>query len=111
MSSEPRASGTLPAPLYLLCVALVTGLVIATAMALRPAFGHKVLEMTGLEAMPQAAPGSFYTARIAPLFAQHCTSCHGETRQKAELRLDSYAFALRGGRHVAVIHPSDPKAS
>jgi hypothetical protein len=111
MSSEPRASGTLSAPLYLLCVALVTGLAIATAMALRPAFAHKVLEMTGLETMPRGAPNSFYAARVAPLFAQHCISCHGETRQKAELRLDSYAFAMRGGHHGAVIRPGDPKAS
>jgi hypothetical protein len=61
--------------------------------------------------MPQATPGSFYAARVAPLFAQRCNSCHGEGRQKAELRLDSYAFVLRGGRHGAVIRPGDPKAS
>ena len=111
MPSEPHAPGSLSAPLYLLCVALVTGLAIAAAMTLRPAFAHKVLEMAGLEAKPQAAPGSFYAVRVAPLFAQHCISCHGENRAKAELRLDSYAFALRGGRHGAVIRPGDPKAS
>ncbi len=111
MSSEPHASGHLSAPFYFLCVTLVTGLAIATAMALRPAFAHKVLEMTGLEAMPQAVPNSFYAARVAPLFAQHCISCHGETRQKAELRLDSYAFVRRGGRHGVVIRPGDPKSS
>ena len=106
MSSEPRPSGYLSAPLYLACVVLVTGAGLATAMALRPVFAHKVLDMVGLEAMPQAAPNSFYAARVAPLFAQHCISCHGETRQKAELRLDSFAFALRGGRHGAVIVPA-----
>ena len=61
--------------------------------------------------MPQATPNSFYAARVAPLFAQHCISCHGETRQKAELRLDSYAFVRRGGRHGVVIRPGDPKSS
>jgi hypothetical protein len=111
MSSEPRASEYLSAPLYLACVVLVTGLGIGAAMALRPAFAHKVLETVGLEVMPQATSDSFYTARVAPLFAQHCTSCHGEARQKAELRLDSYAFALRGGRHGAVIVPGNLKAS
>ena len=45
----------------------------------------------GLETVPQAAPGSFYTVRVAPLFADHCIGCHGENRQKAELRLDSFA--------------------
>ena len=80
-------------------------------MALRPAFAHRLLEFTRLEAMPQAAPGSFYALRVAPLLAQHCAACHGENRQKAELRLDSYAFAMRGGRHGAVILSGDPKAS
>src|ERR1700678_796932 len=111
MSSKPRSSGYLSAPLYLACVALVTGLGLVTAMALRPVFAHKVLEMAGLEAMPQATPGSFYTVRVAPLFTQHCISCHGEGRQKAELRLDSFAFSMRGGRNGAVIRPGDAKAS
>jgi mono/diheme cytochrome c family protein len=111
MSSEPRASKTLSAPLYLLCVALVSAVGIGAAMMLRPAFGHRMLEFAGLETRPQAAPGSFYTARVAPLFDQHCVSCHGENRQKADLRLDSYAFALRGGRHGAVIVPGNLKAS
>lgn len=111
MSSEPRASGYLSAPLYLACVVLVTGAGLATAMASRPSFAHRVMELAGLEAMPQAVPNSFYAARVAPLFAQHCISCHGEARQKAELRLDSFAFALRGGRHGAVIVPGNPKAS
>ncbi len=61
--------------------------------------------------MPQARPGSFYALRVAPPFAEHCISCHGENRQKAELRLDSYAFVMRGSRHGAVIVPGNPKAS
>jgi hypothetical protein len=111
MSSESRASGYLSAPHYFALVALVTGLGLVTAMALRPAFAHKVLETAGLEAMPQATPGSFYTVRVAPLFTQHCISCHGEGRQKAELRLDSFAFSMRGGRHGTVIRPGEVKAS
>ena len=111
MSSEPRPSGYLSAPLYFACVALITSLGFATAMALRPAFAHRVLVLAGLEAMPQAAPRSFYALRVAPLFAQYCISCHGEDRQKDELRLDSYAFVMRGGRHGAVILPGNPVSS
>ena len=99
------------APAYFACVALVTGLGVAGAMAIRPAFAHRVLELAGLEAMPQATPGSFYALRVAPPLAEHCISCHGENRQKAELRLDSYAFAMRGSRRGAVIVPGNPKAS
>jgi len=109
MSSEPLRS--LSARIYIAYVALATGLGIAAVMVLRPAFGHRVLEFAGLEAMPKAMAKSFYTQRVASLFAQHCTGCHGQDRQKAELRLDSYAFAMRGGRHGAVILPGNPKAS
>ena len=111
MSSGPSASGYLSVPAYFGCVALVTVLGVALAMVLRPAFGHRVLEFAGVEAMPQASFESFYTRRVAPLFAESCMACHGEDRQKGELRLDSYAFAMRGGRHGAVILPGDPKAS
>jgi hypothetical protein len=111
MSSRPRAFQHLSAPVYFACVALVTGLGVAGTMAIRPAFAHRVLELAGLEAMPRATPGSFYALRVAPLFAERCISCHGENRQKAELRLDSYAFAMRGSRRGAVIIPGNPKAS
>jgi hypothetical protein len=92
-------------------VALVTVMGFAGAMALRPAFSHFVLQAAGLETMPQASPGSFYTVRIAPLFEAHCTGCHGAKIQKAQLRLDSFAFALQGGRHGAVIRPDNAKDS
>jgi hypothetical protein len=111
MSSSPRATGYLPAWLYLGCVVVVTGLGIAAAMALRPAFANSMLEFLALQATPLAAPNSFYVVRVAPLFESHCVSCHGERRQKAALRLDSYAFALRGGRHGAVIRPAGVKDS
>lgn len=111
MSSKPRPTGYLSAPLYFACVALVTCAGLAAAMALRPAFGHRVLELAGVETMPVATQGSFYAQRVAPLFVQHCISCHGESRQKDELRLDSYAFAMRGGRHGGVVLPFNPKNS
>ncbi len=111
MSSYPRAIGFMPAWLYLACVIAVTGLGIGAAMALRPAFANSVLEFLDLQATPLAPPNSFYTVRVAPLFETHCVSCHGERRQKAALRLDSYAYALRGGRHGIVIRPGDIKNS
>ena len=111
MSDNTRATGYLPAWLYLALVALVTTLGIAIAMALRPAFANSVLEFLHLQATPQAARDSFYAVRVAPLFENHCISCHGERRQKAALRLDSYAFALRGGRHGTVIRAGDIKHS
>lgn len=111
MPDSSRAIGFMPAWLYFAAVVLVTGLGIAVAMALRPAFANSVMEFLHLQPEPQAARDSFYAMRVAPLFEAHCTSCHGERRQKAALRLDSYAFAIRGGRHGPVIQPGNVKNS
>ena len=90
-------------PVYLAGVAVVTALLLGSAMALRPSFAYTVRDLSGLETPAQAARDSFYTLRVAPLFEAHCTGCHGERRQKSELRLDSFAAAMRGGKHGAVI--------
>jgi hypothetical protein len=34
---------------------------------------------------------------VAPIFAEHCTKCHGEEKQKGALRLDSPEGVARGG--------------
>jgi uncharacterized membrane protein/mono/diheme cytochrome c family protein len=46
---------------------------------------------------------TFYGARIHPIFAEHCFTCHGPNKHKSNLRLDSYASLMRGGKHGAVI--------
>ena len=57
-------------------------------------------------------PGAdFFEAHIRPLFAEHCTSCHGEEKQKAELRLDRYGSIMEGGEGGAVVTPGDVDAS
>ena len=42
---------------------------------------------------------------IQPILAKNCYSCHGPTRQKAELRWDVKAIALKGGEHGPDIVP------
>jgi hypothetical protein len=111
MAACASRQGRVSAPVYFSCIALVTLLGIGVAMQLRPGFGHAVRELVGLEREPQAGPRSFYTVRVAPLLADHCVGCHGERRQKAQLRLDSFAAVLRGGRHGAVVQPGDVKDS
>jgi hypothetical protein len=106
-SSRPRLS----APVYFACVALVTALGVGVAMLLRPALAHSIRSVVGLAKSPLAGPDSFYTARVAPLFEGHCTGCHGASRQKAGLRLDSLAGTIRGGKHGAVILAGNLKGS
>src|ERR1041384_1617774 len=42
---------------------------------------------------------------IQPLLAKHCYECHGEKKQKAELRWDMKSVALKGGEHGPAIVP------
>jgi hypothetical protein len=96
---------------YLLCVAVVTAAGTGVMMLFRPAFAYSVRELLGLEAHPQAKPDSFYRVRVAPILEEHCVGCHGENRQKAKLRLDSYAAILRGGKSGPVVEPGSLRDS
>lgn len=101
----------LSAPVYFGCVALLTAMGFVVAMEFRPSLAHSIRSALRLERQPASLPGSFYTARVAPLFEEHCISCHGAHRQKAALRLDSFAAAMRGGKHGPVILARDWKGS
>ncbi len=110
-SSSGRHSGRLSASAYFGCVALLTLAGFGLTVLAQPALGHDLLQWVGLESVPQAQASSFYAARVSPLFETRCAACHGDKRQKGDLRLDSFAAALRGGKHGAVIHPGDIKNS
>ena len=45
-----------------------------------------------------AEPPVDYVKQIKPLLAKHCVACHGETRTRGGLRLDTAAHALKGGK-------------
>ena len=92
-------------------MALLTLAGFGAAMLARPAFGHAVLQWAGLEPVPRALPASFYAVRVEPLLKDRCIGCHGESRQKAGLRLDSFAEVMLGSRHGAVVRPGDARHS
>ena len=106
-----RQSGRLSAAAYFGCVALLTFAGMGLAVLAQPALGHDMLQLMGLESVPQADAASFYTKRVAPLLETRCAACHGEKRQKSDLRLDSFAGLLRGGKRGAVIRAGDTKNS
>lgn len=60
---------------------------------------------------PNPTAARFFHEKIQPVLAQHCLGCHGDTKQKADLRLDSLAAMLRGGETGAALVPGDPAAS
>ena len=53
----------------------------------------------------------FFEARIRPLLATKCWTCHSSRAQQGGLRLDSLAGALRGGGRGPAITPGNPERS
>jgi hypothetical protein len=54
---------------------------------------------------PAKQTGVTYTKDIRPIFEATCFRCHGDERQKAELRLDSREAVLKGSENGKVIVP------
>ncbi len=54
---------------------------------------------------------TFYGARIQPIFEARCVTCHGPTKHKANLRLDSYTALMRGGKDGPVVRPGNFQGS
>jgi uncharacterized membrane protein len=50
-------------------------------------------------------------AEVAAILAERCTSCHGPTKHKGGLRLDSLAAALAGGDSGPALVRGDPAGS
>ncbi|MCA9261140.1 MAG: DUF1549 domain-containing protein, partial [Planctomycetales bacterium] len=53
----------------------------------------------------------YFETTIRPLLTTHCGECHGEETQESDLRLDSLAGMLRGGKAGPAIVPGEPKSS
>jgi len=70
---------------------------------------HLFLLLAGVNAC-WAEPGNFID-RVAPVFEHNCAKCHGATKQKAGLRLDSHSAVLLGSDDGAVVKPGDALGS
>src|SRR5262245_30512535 len=77
------------------------------------AIGSTALAAPDLSKLPPAAKqtGVTYAKDIKPIFAASCFNCHGERRQRGDLRLDSLEAALKGGEDGKVIIPGDSAKS
>ncbi len=53
----------------------------------------------------------FFETNIRPLLAEQCYKCHGPSKQRADLRLDSRATILRGGDSGPAAVPGQPEQS
>ena len=66
------------------------------------------------ESSPSKADPSlveFFEGKVRPVLEAHCINCHGPSKQKAGLRLDSRAALMKGGDSGQAIEPGRPEAS
>src|SRR6267143_1953954 len=70
-------------------------------------------EKVDFSKLPPAADkkGVTYAKDIRPILEESCFRCHGEERQKGELRLDNLQAVLKGGEDGKVIVPGASKKS
>ena len=68
--------------------------------------------ITGTVLALRATAATDFAAEIEPLLIKRCSECHGPDKQKADLRLDSRAAALRPAESgKAALAPGKPEAS
>ncbi len=67
----------------------------------------------GLADLPAQDPAGveFFEKKIRPILVERCQSCHGEKKQKGDLRLDSRAGILTGGKAGPAVVPGKPDES
>jgi hypothetical protein len=63
--------------------------------------------------LPQATPDQtvFFEAKVRPVLAENCYSCHGSTSQNGGLRLDNSAGIVKGGSSGIALISKDPSKS
>jgi mono/diheme cytochrome c family protein len=62
-------------------------------------------------ALADEAADRHFSERTWPLLLARCVSCHGPETQEGELRLDSRAAALKGGKHGPAVREGKPQES
>lgn len=76
-----------------------------------PAPLRKLSLFPGGKPATKVLPGAFYAKYVDPIFDSNCVVCHGASKVKGGLRLDSYELLMEGGKHGAVVVPGNPQKS
>jgi len=63
------------------------------------------VHLRAAELPPAATRPVDFVKDVQPILSSRCYECHGEKKQKAELRWDAKGAALKGGEHGAPIVP------
>ncbi|MEY3609314.1 MAG: hypothetical protein RLZZ447_2102, partial [Verrucomicrobiota bacterium] len=76
-----------------------------------PRFRRRLALGLLLAALPLGGETTFYQDRIGPILERHCVVCHGPEKQKAGLRLDSFAWVMKGAESGAMVLPGNAAGS
>ncbi len=73
--------------------------------------GFLMAPLSAAKAPAQVSDRSSYRDTIAPIFAARCGACHGETKQKGDLKLTTPEALFAGGESGPAFVPGDPTKS
>jgi uncharacterized membrane protein/mono/diheme cytochrome c family protein len=100
--------------IVLLVLVVVTGhlgasLTHGSEYLLEPLSGHRAKDLDLASVNYDSA--AMYPDVIAHIFDEHCSSCHGPSKQKGRLRLDSPDRIMNGGKNGPVLRAGNPQES
>ena len=83
-----------------------------SSMRLTPTFSAGLLLLAQVAFSTEGRAAAVdYLREVKPLLAEQCYKCHGAAQQKADLRLDTAALALKGGVNGASLKPGQSAGS
>ncbi|HTQ32158.1 MAG TPA: c-type cytochrome domain-containing protein [Opitutaceae bacterium] len=87
--------------------------VVPTTRSLRKFFAGLAGGISLFGALAARADGNppVFTGVVEPILARSCVSCHGEKKQKKNLRLDSLTAIMKGAKDGAVVVPGNADQS
>ncbi len=106
-TSSQRRAGTL---IRTSAGVLVCGLIAGLGLGLNRAEAEAETE-TRTDADTSPAAVEFFEREVRPILVERCQGCHGPSKSKAELRLDSREAALAGGQSGPSVVPGKPGES
>jgi hypothetical protein len=59
---------------------------------------------------PDAAYARVFEDVVQPILEARCVGCHGSAKSNGGLRVDSWEFMAKGGKHGLVFNPGDPSS-
>lgn len=85
--------------------------IIATAMRIFVIAGVIGIALSGAALADDRSGSEFFEAKVRPVLAENCYTCHGPEKQKGGLRLDSISAIKKGGESGPAVSSGNPAAS